>query len=103
VFVNAAMLTVFAISVAFPPTVIERFARSMEPDLPPDGVRYTRSVTLVWIAFFCCNGAAAIWTVLQPGWGAWLIYNGFIAYAAGGALFGGEYLVRHHIRKKAAK
>jgi uncharacterized membrane protein len=102
VFVNAAMLIVFAASLLRPPTIIERFARGLEPDLPPEGVRYTRRVTQVWMAFFCLNGAIAMWTVMVPGWKFWLIYNGLIAYLAMGILFGGEYLVRRWIRKRIA-
>lgn len=102
VFVNAAMLVVFAASLRRPPTIVERFARSFEPDLPLEGVRYTRRVTQVWVVFFCLNGAIAMWTVVVPGWKLWLIYNGIIAYLAMGILFGGEYFVRRRIRKRAA-
>ncbi|GAA0572651.1 hypothetical protein [Rhizomicrobium electricum] len=103
VFMNAVLLVTFAISLMRPPTVAERFARAMEPDLPEAGVRYTRTVTEVWVAFFTLNGAIALWTVLQPGWDAWLIYNGAIAYAAAGLLFAGEYLVRLSVKRRGAR
>jgi len=103
VFMNLAMLAAFGATLVAPPTMAERFARSIEPDLPPEGVRYTRIVTEVWAAFFCLNGAIALWTALQPGWNAWLVYNGFIAYAAAGLLFLGEYLVRHRVRRRAGR
>jgi uncharacterized membrane protein len=103
VFMNGALLVAFAVSLLRPPTIIERFARGMEPDLPPEGVRYARNVTLVWVAFFVANGSIALWTVLQPGWGPWLLYNGFISYVAAGLLFAGEYLVRITVRKRFAR
>ncbi len=103
VFMNAVLLVTFAISLLRGPTMVERFARAMEPDLPEAGVRYTRTVTQVWVAFFALNGAIALWTVLLPGWNAWLIYNGCIAYIAAGMLFAGEYLVRISVRRRGAR
>ena len=100
VFMNAAMLAAFASTLIKPPSMIERFARIFEPDLPESGVRYTRKVTMVWIGFFALNGTIALWSVLQPGWKAWLIYNGFIAYAAAGILFASEYVVRQRVRRR---
>lgn len=103
VFMNTAMLAAFGATLLNPPSMAERFARSFEPDLPEEGVRYTRNVTAVWMAYFCLNGAMALWTVLQPGWNAWVIYNGFISYVAAGLLFAGEYLVRQRIRRRASQ
>ena len=100
VFMNAAMLAAFASTLWKPPSMAERFARIVEPDLPESGVRYTRNVTIVWIGFFALNGAIALWSVLQPGWTAWLIYNGFLAYVAAGLLFATEYLVRQRVRHR---
>ncbi len=98
---NMAMLAAFVATLVRPPSMAERFARSFEPDLPQEGVRYTRKVTLVWACFFAVNGAIAMWTVLQPGWKAWMLYNGLISYIAAGALFAGEYLVRQRVRRRA--
>jgi uncharacterized membrane protein len=52
VVVNAALLAVFAASLVFPPSVIERLARVTEPDLPAAVVGYTRTVTVAWCFFF---------------------------------------------------
>ena len=100
VFMNAAMLAAFVATLWKPPSMIERFARVFEPDLPESGVRYTRKVTLVWVGFFLVNGAIALWSVMQPGWSAWVFYNGFIAYMAAGLLFAGEYVVRQSVRRR---
>ena len=70
------MLAVFAVSLRFPPSAVERIARLSDPDLPPQGVAYTRRVTQVWCGFFVFNGAAALAT-------------------AGAALLGGTTIVGH--------
>ncbi|HVK51084.1 MAG TPA: hypothetical protein VM469_05035 [Pseudoxanthomonas sp.] len=96
--VNAVMLAVFAASLVFPPSVVERIARMSEPDLPPSGVAYTRRVTQIWCAFFVVNGALALSTALWATDRVWAIYNGGIAYVLMGTLFGIEWLVRQRVR-----
>ena len=99
VFMNAALLATFASTLWHPPSMIERFARTVEPNLSESGVRYTRKVTMVWVAFFVLNGAIALWSVLQPGWAVWTLYNGLISYVAAGLLFAGEYVVRQRVMR----
>lgn len=99
VLVNAVLLAVFAISLRFPPTVIERLARLREPDLPPSGVRYTRRVTQVWCGFFAFNGSIALATALWASDAIWALYNGLLAYLLMGLLFTGEWLVRRQVRR----
>jgi uncharacterized membrane protein len=91
---NAALLLVFSWSLWSPPTVIERFARIQHPDLPPEGVIYTRRVTQVWCGFFILNGSLALITALWSSFEIWSLYNGLIAYLLMGILFIGEYLIR---------
>lgn len=98
-FMNAAMLLAFGYTLLRPPSMIERFARLLEPNLPESGVRYTRAVTWVWVGFFAMNGAIAVWTALYAPWATWTLYNGLIAYIAMGVLFGGELLVRPFFRR----
>lgn len=96
--VNAVMLAIFAVSLQFPPTVVERIARLTEPDLPPHAVRYTRRVTQIWCLFFVCNGTLALATALWASDRAWAIYNGGIAYVLMGTLFAAEWRVRQRVR-----
>jgi uncharacterized membrane protein len=98
-FMNAAMLLAFAQTLWRPPSMIERFARLVEPELPESGVRYTRAVTWVWVGFFAINGAVAAWTALYASWTTWTLYNGLIAYLAIGGLFLCEMLVRPFFRR----
>ena len=48
--VNLALFTFFALSLFYPPTVIERIARRSRPALSEKAIIYTRKVTQVW----CC-------------------------------------------------
>ena len=51
-------LLIFALTLYKPPSMIERFARLVEPDLPESGVQWTRKVTMVWLGgeFVDCFG-----------------------------------------------
>lgn len=99
--VSLGMLLLFGLSLRFPPSMVERFARLQEPELPPAGVRYTRRVTQVWCAFFVANGTFAAWTALYASREQWALYNGLIAYLLMGALFAGEWLVRRRVRARS--
>lgn len=103
VFMNAAMFAAFGATLWSPPSMVERFARIVEPDLPASGVQYTRKVTMVWMGFFVVNGMIAFWTVMQPGWNIWALYNGFLAYLAAGCLFATEYFIRQRVRQRPAQ
>lgn len=92
--VSFGTLLVFAASLLNPPSLIERFARLRQPELPPEGVAYTRRVTQVWCAFLAANGALAVYTALYSSRETWALYNGLIAYLLMGVLFAGEWLVR---------
>ncbi len=94
VLVNAVMLTVFGLSLRYPPSVIERLARLQHPDLPEQGVFYTRRVTQVWCLFFVFNGSMALYTAVWASAATWALYNGLIAYLLMGLLFAAEWLLR---------
>ncbi len=89
---------IFAQSLRFPPTVIERLARLTQPALSPTGVNYTRKVTWLWVGFLLANtvisGATAVWGSLN----AWTLWNGLLFYLAMGALVIGELIVRRIYR-----
>lgn len=100
VLINLAMLYLFALSLFFPPTVIERLARMTEPELPESGVRYTRKLTKVWCLFFVINGGIACYTALFSSYEIWAWYNGFISYLAIGLLFIVEYPIRLYVKNR---
>ncbi|MGZ8237628.1 MAG: hypothetical protein ACXW1Z_23480 [Methylobacter sp.] len=99
VIVNLAMLLVFSWSLLSPQSLIERLARIQHPDLPPEGITYTRRVTQIWCAFFIVNGGIALATALWSSVELWSLYNGLIAYVLMGILLAGEYIVRMKTQK----
>jgi uncharacterized membrane protein len=99
VIANCAVLILFSWSLCYPPSLVERIARIQHPDLPPEGVVYTRRVTQVWCLFFIFNGTMALMTALWASFEIWSLYNGLIAYLLMGILFAGEYIVRLRTQK----
>jgi uncharacterized membrane protein len=97
--VNGVMLVIFSWSLLSPPSLIERLARLQHPDLPPEGVCYTRRVTQVWCGFFIVNGVIALATALWSSFEVWSLYNGLIAYLLMAILLGGEYVIRIKTQK----
>ncbi|WP_218776937.1 hypothetical protein [Salinicola salarius] len=102
VVVNLALLLLFSHGLRHPPTLIERFARRQEPDLPPHAVRYTRRVTQAWCVFFVLNGSVALITAIHADLDVWAWYNGGIVYALMLAMFLGEWCIRQRVKRRAA-
>jgi uncharacterized membrane protein len=102
VVVSAVLLALFAASLVYPPSAIERFARLREPDLPREAVAYTRRVTQVWCLFFIFNGATAFATALWASDAVWTLYNGLVSYCLIGVLMTAEWLVRRRVRARIA-
>lgn len=94
VVVSVTLLSVFAISLWHPPSIIERFARLQDPALPDEAIPYTRKVTIIWCVFFILNGTIALLTAIYASDRIWALYNGLISYCLIGLLFAGEWLVR---------
>ncbi|MDR2863175.1 MAG: hypothetical protein LBV54_04775 [Puniceicoccales bacterium] len=98
--VSLLLLSGFVWSLFKPPTAIERLARLKDPDLPPEGVRYTRRVTQVWCAFFIFNGSISLATCLHGDLAIWTFYNGALSYILIALLFSGEWLLRRRLTGK---
>jgi len=94
VLISFSLLMIFVTSLFFPPPIIERLARLQHPNLPEQGIRYTRRVTQVWCVFFLINGCISFVTALWCSFAMWSLYNGFISYLLMGSVMGIEYLVR---------
>ncbi len=99
VLMSLMALFLFSWSLFHPPTLVERLARIQHPDLPPEGVRYTRKVTQIWCLFFVVNGGIALCTAIWGSFELWSLYNGLISYLLMGLLFAGEYAVRIKTQK----
>lgn len=103
VMVNLSLLAAFGSTLLYPPSMIERFARLTEPDLPDQAIAYTRKVTQVWCVFFIVNGTLAAITALWGSDTQWLLYNGVIAYVLMGVLGGVEWLVRQRVKRQHSR
>ena len=95
-----ASLVAFALTLRHGPSMIERFARLVEPVMDEAAIAYTRKVTLVWCAFFALNGLASLYTALYASLALWTLYNGLLAYLLMGLLFAVEYAVRQRVKKQ---
>lgn len=98
VLVSLLFFGVFAYSLAYPPSVVERLARLEDPDLPAKGVAYTRKVTWVWSVFFLCNAGMSLATLWYGDRWLWSFYNGCLFYVLMGLLMGVEMLVRRKVK-----
>lgn len=99
VLVSFVLLIAFSTTLIFPPSMVERFARMSEPDLPLAAVAYTRRVTQIWCLFFIVNGAIALSTAIWATEAVWSLYTGVISYVLMGLLFGGEFLYRQRFKR----
>lgn len=98
--VSGIFLLVFASSLLTKQSLVERLARLREPNLPADGIAYTRRVTQAWCLFFILNGSMALITVLSQDMQLWALYNGFISYLLMALMMGVEWIIRRKIRKR---
>ena len=94
VLINFGLFIVFFSSLFSSQPIIERIARLQHPNLPEQGIRYTRNVTIIWSVFFVINGSISAITAIWSSFAWWSLYNGFISYVLIGLLMGMEYLVR---------
>ena len=98
VLISTVMLFMFSSTLIKPPSMIERFARISDSNLPPEAIPYTKNVTKVWCGFFFCNGLIAAYTIWFCSIEIWTLYNGLISYMIMGIIFAAEYLIR--LKKK---
>lgn len=103
VLMNLGALILFLRSLSASQSMVERFARLKEPDLPASGVVYTRRVTQVWCCFLAANTCVSWWTAVYATQETWALYNGLIAYVLMAFLFVGEWALRTYLRPARIK
>lgn len=75
--------------------MVSRFARiERGAELPPDLARYTRVLTVLWVAFFAAMACASLALALWAGVTAWSLFTNVIGYVLVAAFFAGEYAYR---------
>ena len=77
--------------------LITTFARLVHGNLPPEVVRYTRSVTIAWTLLFAGLFTASCALYLAGERAAWSMLANFATPIAVGAMFAIEYVVRHRV------
>jgi uncharacterized membrane protein len=92
--VSLGLLFAFARTLWRGPPLIETVARLSVGELSAAEVRYCRSVTAVWCAFFTANALAAAGLAWSGSFAAWALWTGALAYVAVGVLFAVELTVR---------
>lgn len=102
IIVNVIMLILFAQSLWQKESMVERFARLQDPELPDHAISYTRTVTKVWCVFFVVNGSISLATTFMS-LHVWTLYNGFLSYLFAGALFAVEFIIRMIIKRRHEK
>lgn len=99
VIVNFFLFCLFFGSIFAKETIIQKFARLMEPDIKPKALEYTRNLTYVWAVFIFLNFLVSVATLFMSE-KVWAFYNGFLSYILVGAFFIIEYIVRIWFKKK---
>ena len=77
--------------------LITTFARLVHGSLPPEVLRYTRSVTIAWTLFFAALFTASCALYLTGERAAWSVLANFATPIGVGAMFAIEYAVRHRV------
>lgn len=95
VLVNLTLLASFGASLSTGRTpMVERYARMIEPELPPGKVKHCRQATGAWVVFFATNATVSLALALFARVSIWALYTGAIAYALVAMMFGAEYAIR---------
>jgi uncharacterized membrane protein len=100
VLMSLAAAGVFAVTLRRPPSLIERFAMAAGEAWSPALRHYCRNVTLIWALWLVVNAIIAAYLALAQDDAAWALWTGLLSYLMSGALFAGEWLVRHSIASR---
>ncbi len=95
--VSIFLLGVFASSLLFPPSLVQRFAVAAGMEVTPRSIAYTRNVTLLWCGFFLANILITSFIAVRASMEVWTLYNGFISYVLIGLIFLAEFVYRRLI------
>jgi len=99
VVVNFSLFMMFFVTSFHKETVIQRFAKVIEPDIKPKALEYTRKLTYIWAGITFLNFLISLATVYMSE-KVWALYNGCISYILIGLIFAIEYVVRINFKRK---
>jgi len=98
--INLTMLGVFAATLIYPPSMIERFSRMMKMEIPPPAIPYMKVVTVIWCGFFAMNTIVSSVLAVRGETAYWAWYNGLISYLIMGVLVIAEILFRQVYKRR---
>ena len=101
--IHLGLFTLFAASLAQPPTIIERGLELAGNPAPAHAANYLWWATFAWCGFFLLNAALSAWTACCAPLDLWTLYNGFLSYVLVAVFFGLEYCVRCVYRRRHAQ
>lgn len=101
--INASLMVLFAITLWRPPSLAERLARMRGMDVSPEGVTYTRWVTIVWALFFFLNGSIAAVLAVWGDIAIWAFYTGVLGYVMAGIVMAAELIFRRYYKARIAR
>ena len=93
---HAAMGVAFAATLRRPLSLIGQLAQSLHP-LTPDMVRYTRAVTMAWVAYFFGMAVVSVALFVAGAREAWSLLATVGTPLLVAALMVGEYLLRYRL------
>jgi uncharacterized membrane protein len=96
VIINGALFASFFGSLFGERPLVERFARMRVRELSAAEVRYCRSVTKIWSAFFVFNGGTAAILAMLGKLELWTLYTGLVSYLLIGTVGATEYTLRKY-------
>src|SRR5690348_13809931 len=82
--ISFGVLALFFGSLFTAQSMVERIARVMHPDLPPQGVAHCRRVTQAWCLVLAANVAVSVYTAFATSLQFWSLYNSVIIYCVFG-------------------
>jgi uncharacterized membrane protein len=100
---SLAASAIFCWTLVSPPSLVERFARITQSDLPEAAVRYCRTVTIIWAVWLAANAAIATALVARGDLKSWAIWTGILSYVISGLIFAGEFGYRFLFLKSAKR
>ena len=92
--ISLVFIAQFSVSLKHETPIIERFARLKRPALPPEHVRYCRTLTKVWLFVFSGNTTLVLAAAFVPDKTLWAILVGPVSYFYLGLFITAEYVFR---------
>ncbi|MDR1389813.1 MAG: hypothetical protein LBJ31_07530 [Treponema sp.] len=105
---DVVYIVIFEISLVIPPPIVYNIAllidKDMEKTVSGDQLlSLSRTMTIIWIAYFICDCAAAVITTFASSTLVWGIYNGGITYAIMGLIVLSQVLYYKFVIKKGKR